>query len=87
MTEKEMIQKIADIVEGTIEDIDYDEAMDMLYDIKDVLKDHDNNIEEIKEGWHNGCDDCKYETYPDSYYPCCDCKQNYVDKYQMKEGD
>ena len=41
MTEKEMIQKIADIVEGTIEDIDYDEAMDMLYDIKDVLKDYE----------------------------------------------
>ena len=36
---------------------------------------------------HNGCNDCKYETYPDSYYPCCDCKQNYVDKWQMKEGD
>ena len=37
----EFIDKIADIVEGTIEDIDYDEAMDMLYDIKDVLKDYE----------------------------------------------
>lgn len=36
---------------------------------------------------HNGCDDCKYETYPDFYYPCCDCNKNYVDKWQMKEGD
>lgn len=36
---------------------------------------------------HNGCDDCKYETYPDNYYPCCDCKNNYVDKWQMKEGE
>lgn len=31
---------------------------------------------------HNGCKDCKYETYPDYYYPCCDCKQNYIDKWE-----
>ena len=37
----EQITKIADIVEGTIEDIEYDDAMDMLYDIKDVLKDYE----------------------------------------------
>lgn len=40
-TYKKTLQKIADIVEGTIEDNDYDEAMDMLYDIKDVLKDYE----------------------------------------------
>lgn len=41
---------------------------------------------ERKEIGHNGCDDCKYGTFPD-YYPCCECKNNYVDKWQMKEGD
>lgn len=33
---------------------------------------------------HDGCKDCKYETYPDYYYPCCNCKQNYVDEWQNK---
>ena len=33
---------------------------------------------------HDGCKDCKYETYPDYYYPCCDCKQNYKDEWQKK---
>lgn len=40
-TYSNIVEKIADIVEGTIEDIDFDEAMDMLYDIKDVLKDYE----------------------------------------------
>ena len=31
---------------------------------------------------HDGCKDCKYEDYPEYYYPCCDCKQNYVDKWE-----
>lgn len=35
------IDKIVEIVSGTIDHIDYDEAMDMLYDIKDVLKDYE----------------------------------------------
>lgn len=38
---KKQLTKIADVVEGTIEHIDYDEAMDMLYDIKDILKDYE----------------------------------------------
>ena len=33
---------------------------------------------------HDGCKDCKYETYPDYYYPCCSCKQNYTDMWQKK---
>ena len=33
---------------------------------------------------HDGCKDCKYETYPDYYYPCCSCKQNYKDEWQKK---
>jgi hypothetical protein len=31
---------------------------------------------------HDGCKDCRYETYPDYHYPCCECKQNYVDEWQ-----
>ena len=37
----EQITKIADIVEGTIDHFDRDDAMDTLYDIKDVLKDYE----------------------------------------------
>lgn len=33
---------------------------------------------------HDGCKDCKYETYPEYYYPCCECKQNYKDEWQKK---
>jgi len=33
---------------------------------------------------HDGCKDCKYETYPEYYYPCCECKQNYEDMWQKK---
>ena len=32
------LEKIADIVEGTIDHLDRDDAMDMLYQIKEVLK-------------------------------------------------
>lgn len=34
----EQITKIADIVEGTIDHFDYDDAMDVLYEIKGVIK-------------------------------------------------
>ena len=57
-----------------------------------LLADHfDNVFDMVKElpsvaipPDHDGCKDCKYETYPEYYYPCCDCKQNYVDKWQKK---
>lgn len=32
------LKRIADIVEGTIDHLDRDDAMDMLYQIKEVLK-------------------------------------------------
>ena len=32
------LEKIADLVEGTIDHFDLDDAMDLLYQIKDVLK-------------------------------------------------
>ena len=32
------LAKIADLVEGTIDDFDLDDAMDLLYQIKEVLK-------------------------------------------------
>ena len=34
----EQINKIADIVDGTIDHFEYDDAMDMLYEIKEVIK-------------------------------------------------
>jgi hypothetical protein len=34
----EQITKIADIVDGTIDHFEYDDAMDMLYEIKGVIK-------------------------------------------------
>lgn len=33
---------------------------------------------------HDGCKDCKYETYPEYYYPCCECKHNYNDFWKFK---
>lgn len=33
------LKKIADVVDGTIDHFDYDDAMDALYQIKGVLKD------------------------------------------------
>ena len=34
---------------------------------------------------HDGCKDCKYETYPNYDYPCCECKQNYKDMWEMEK--
>lgn len=34
----EQTNKIADIVDGTIDHFEYDDAMDMLYEIKGVIK-------------------------------------------------
>lgn len=34
---------------------------------------------------HDGCKDCKYETYPEYYYPCCECKQNYKDEWEREK--
>jgi hypothetical protein len=34
----EQITKIADIVDGTIDHFEYDDAMDVLYEIKGVIK-------------------------------------------------
>ena len=34
----EQINKIVDIVDGTIDHFEYDDAMDMLYEIKGVIK-------------------------------------------------
>lgn len=57
-----------------------------------LLADHfDNVFDMVKElpsvaipSDHDGCKDCKYETYPEYYYPCCECKQNYMDEWQKK---
>lgn len=35
----EKIKKIEDALEGTIDDFDRDDAMDLLYNIKDILRD------------------------------------------------
>lgn len=34
----EQITKIADLLDGTIDHFDYDDAMDVLYEIKGVIK-------------------------------------------------
>lgn len=34
----EQITKIADLLDGTIEHFDRDDAMDVLYDIKDIIR-------------------------------------------------
>ena len=55
-----------------------------------LLADHfDNVFDMVKElpsvaipQDHDGCKDCKYETYPEYYYPCCECKQNYMDEWK-----
>ena len=33
---------------------------------------------------HDGCKDCKYEDYPEYYYPCCECNHNYKDMWKKK---
>jgi len=43
----EQITKIADIVEGTIDHFDYDDAMDVLYEIKGVIK-NDERTSQIR---------------------------------------
>lgn len=57
-----------------------------------ILADHfDNPFDMVRDlpsvaipPEHDGCKDCKYETYPEYYYPCCECKQNYKDEWQKK---
>ena len=57
-----------------------------------LLADHfDNVFDMVKElpsvailPDHDGCKDCKDETYPEYYYPCCECKQNYIDMWKRK---
>lgn len=64
-------------------EMNLEQARQAVRDLRKKLVEH---LEQEETG-HNGCTDCKYETYYDNYYPCCDCKHNYVDKWQMKEGD
>lgn len=53
----------------------------------DMLAEVINALPSVNPPDHDGCKDCKYETYPDYYYPCCECKQNYKDEWQKKEGE
>ena len=34
---------------------------------------------------HDGCVNCRYESYPETDYPCCRCKNCYTDKWEKKE--
>lgn len=34
---------------------------------------------------HDGCTGCVYESKSDREYPCCECKQNYIDKWESRE--
>ena len=55
---------------------------------KAVIEQYKAEIEQLKSvaipTEHDGCKDCKYETYPEYYYPCCSCKQNYKDMWEKK---
>ena len=37
MTDNEKIEKLRDLLEGTIDHFDLDDTMDLLYQIKDIL--------------------------------------------------
>lgn len=45
LTDAEKIEKIRDIVEGTIDDLDREEALDVIYEVKDVVE---------KKWWRTG---------------------------------
>lgn len=34
---------------------------------------------------HDGCTGCLYESKSDREYPCCECTQNYIDKWMSKD--
>lgn len=34
---------------------------------------------------HDGCVGCMYESKSESEYPCCECKQCYMDKWRSKD--
>lgn len=38
LTDAEKIEKIKDIVEGTIDHLDREEALDVIYEVKDVVE-------------------------------------------------
>ena len=70
MTNEEAIDLLDNLI-GMIEDnhsFDYDTALKM-------------GIKALEQS-HDGCKDCKYEAYPEYYYPCCECKQNYMDEWK-----
>lgn len=37
MTDREIIKELIDLTEGTIDHFDYDDAMEMLYEVKRIL--------------------------------------------------
>lgn len=34
---------------------------------------------------HDGCVGCMYESKSEMEYPCCECKQRYIDKWRSKD--
>ena len=34
---------------------------------------------------HDGCAGCVYESKSEREYPCCECKQSYIDKLRSKD--
>ena len=34
---------------------------------------------------HNRCTGCMYESKSVREYPCCECKQSYIDKWESRE--
>lgn len=34
---------------------------------------------------HDGCAGCVYESKSEGEYPCCECKQSYIDKWRSKD--
>lgn len=34
---------------------------------------------------HDGCAGCVYESKSEREYPCCECKQSYIDKWESRE--
>ena len=41
--------------------------------------------DECKSSEHNGCFGCKYATNEEDEYPCNECENSYVDKWEKKE--
>ena len=75
------LAKIADLVEGTIDHFDLDDAMDLLYQIKDVL----DGSDELPSVQPEDCGTCKHGYFGDEQ--CNSCRVRFTSHYERRNDD